>query len=503
MTSLDDWIEKQARFAVGAMLRSVSATKLVKDRPGFGQRISPRPGSVLASPVPASYDPDPDYFFHWFRDSAIILDALCVAQAEGLVERFSIDGLREFVEFSRALRELDGRELVRNGRFREKVQPSFLQYVRPDAEIEAVFGQAVLGEARVNPDGTLDFTRWGRPQNDGPALEVLALTRWRDSQPGLDENIRAAVLKLVFSDLDFIRARVNERSFDIWEEEFGYHYYTQLGQAEALVLGAAFLDEGDAALARILPFRGGRTPTDFGHFWSASDGYYRSRTGVVGGAPEKALDVSVILGVLHAGRKEGAHSVLDPKAQATLAALEDLFDAEYLINRERPPELGPAMGRYANDAYFGGNPWYLATLAAAEFYFRLAICAEIRRRTCPRRARTSAFGADSSPRTERGGTRTSRRPLSNAATRSCAPYRHTLQPAAIFRSSSIARRAPDLSQTPGLELRCLHHRRRKPPPGRPGHSRLRSLRDFRRPGVTIRFPNQRRNPNAWRMSMLA
>jgi glucoamylase len=31
------------------------------------------------------------------------------------------------------------------------------------------------------------------------------------------------------------------------------------------------------------------------------------------------------------------------------------------------------MGRYANDAYFGGNPWYLATLAAAEFYFRLAI----------------------------------------------------------------------------------------------------------------------------------
>ena len=31
------------------------------------------------------------------------------------------------------------------------------------------------------------------------------------------------------------------------------------------------------------------------------------------------------------------------------------------------------MGRYANDAYYGGNPWYLATLAAAEFYFRLAI----------------------------------------------------------------------------------------------------------------------------------
>ena len=31
------------------------------------------------------------------------------------------------------------------------------------------------------------------------------------------------------------------------------------------------------------------------------------------------------------------------------------------------------MGRYANDAYYGGNPWYLATLAAAEFYFKLAV----------------------------------------------------------------------------------------------------------------------------------
>ncbi|NBV94800.1 MAG: glucan 1,4-alpha-glucosidase, partial [Methylocystaceae bacterium] len=51
------------------MLRAISATQIIKDRPGFGQRIIPQLGSVLASPIPASYDPDPDYFFHWFRDS--------------------------------------------------------------------------------------------------------------------------------------------------------------------------------------------------------------------------------------------------------------------------------------------------------------------------------------------------------------------------------------------------------------------------------------------------
>ena len=108
----------------------------------------------------------------------------------------------------------------------------------------------MLAEARINPDGTLDFTRWARPQNDGPALEVLALTRWRSAQPDLDDALQAAMLELVIGDLEFIRSRAKARSFDIWEEEFGYHYYTQLVQAEALARGAEWLEEaGDAALA--------------------------------------------------------------------------------------------------------------------------------------------------------------------------------------------------------------------------------------------------------------
>ena len=374
MIALDDWIDKEAHFAVGAMLRAVSATNLVKERPGFGQRVVPRPGSVLASPIPAAYDPNPDYFFHWFRDSAIIIDALRVAQAEGFAEQSAVERLREFTHFNQALRKLDGREFARRGRFREKVQPSFLQYVRSDGEIDAVFGDTVLAEARVNPDGTLDFTQWARPQNDGPALQVLTLTRWLDAPTDLGDALQAAMLDLVIGDLDFIRSRATEHSFDIWEEESGYHYYTQLVQAEALARGAEWLEErGGATRACACRSLVGELRPRLDAYWSAKDGHYRSRTGVVGGAPGKALDIAVILGVLHAGRNMGAHSVLDPKAQATLTALEDLFDAEYPVNQARPPDQGPAIGRYATDAYYGGNPWYLATLAAAEFYFKLAI----------------------------------------------------------------------------------------------------------------------------------
>jgi glucoamylase len=371
--ALDDWIDEEARFAVGAMLRAVSATNLVKERPGFGQRVVPRPGSVLASPIPAAYNPDPDYFFHWFRDSAIIIDALRVAQTEGFEEQSAVERLREFVDFHQALRKLDGREFALRERFREKVQPSFLQYVRSDDEINAVFGDAVLADARVNPDGTLDFTRWARPQNDGPALQALTLTRWRDARTDLDGALQVAMLDLVIGDLDFIQTHATERSFDIWEEESGYHYYTQLVQAEALARGAEWLEErGDAIRARACRSLVGELRPRLDAYWSAEDGHYRSRSGVVGGVPGKALDVAVILGVLHAGRTMGAHSVLDPKAQATLTALEDLFDAEYSVNQERPTDRGPAIGRYATDTYYGGNPWYLATLAAAEFYCKLA-----------------------------------------------------------------------------------------------------------------------------------
>ena len=80
----------------------------------------------------------------------------------------------------------------------------------------------------------------------------------------------------------------------------------------------------------------------------------------------------MILGVIHAGRAKGAHSVLDPKSQATLAALEDLSTPNIRSTRSaRRP--GTRDRRYAKDAYYGGNPWYLATLAVAEFYFKLTI----------------------------------------------------------------------------------------------------------------------------------
>jgi hypothetical protein len=75
-SSLDAWIEHQYHHSAQQMLHGISATDIIKERPGFGQTVQAHVGSVVASPVLASYDPDPDYFFHWYRDSAIVMDAM-------------------------------------------------------------------------------------------------------------------------------------------------------------------------------------------------------------------------------------------------------------------------------------------------------------------------------------------------------------------------------------------------------------------------------------------
>jgi glucoamylase len=375
MPALESWIDAEARFATAAMLRAISATRLVMERPGFGQRVIPRAGSVLASPVPAHYDPDPDYFFHWFRDAAMVLDALRVALVAGYADSSAVGRFREFVQFNLDLRSIDGRAFLRSSHFRAAVQPALLEYVRPDAEIAALCGDTVLGDVRVNADGTLDFTRWSRPQSDGPALNFLTLCRWSHQFPSLVQEpaLRAALPDLMGAALAFTLSQVGKPCSDVWEEQSGYHYFTQLLQAQALTRGAEWYAQGgqpeqaqacrtaaDAALSRLEGF------------WNDSGRFYRSRAPDAAG-PGRERDMSVIIALLHAERASGRHSVLDPRAQATLTTLEEFFETEYAINREPLPARAPAMGRYAGDRYYEGSAWYLATLAAAEFYFSLAL----------------------------------------------------------------------------------------------------------------------------------
>ncbi|MGX1309318.1 glucoamylase [Amorphus suaedae] len=360
---LDAWIDRQTEASRMRMAAALSRTDLVHERVGFGFAVRPKPGSVLACPLSAHYDPDPDYFFHWFRDSATVMEALRIDAEDTGALTAARTAVSAFVRFNTDLSGIDGRTTA----LPPDVEPAFRRYLRPRTELDAVDGRTVVLEARVEADGRLDVTRWSRPQWDGPALRVLALSRWWD---GADPDDRPAMRRLIASDLALLADGAAEESFDIWEEEFGRHLYNDLVIAAALAEGPTRLDDGPlaarcAAAAATVEARLPAYRADGGE-------WLRGRLPGRGISEEKALDIATVLGVLHAGRTEGPASLLDPAMHGTLARLEAHFAATYAINRTGPGAVAPAMGRYPGDVYVSGGAFYFSTFAAAEFHFRIA-----------------------------------------------------------------------------------------------------------------------------------
>ncbi|PNG26026.1 glycoside hydrolase family 15 protein [Methylocella silvestris] len=372
--SLDAWMRRQYALSAAKMMSAISRVDLVKERRGFGRQVRPVKGSILASPVIAAYDPDPDYFFHWLRDSAVIIDALRLLIESGEIARS--DGLAhfsDFLGFSLTLCGLDGRSFLAGaGDYRGKVEPHFAQFLRPETELLAISGDDILGEPRFDPDGSIDILKWSRPQHDGPALRVLAVARFcRSVGPGPD--ILKQAEQLILRDLGFTFARWRAPSFDIWEEELGRHYYTQLIQCEALREGGLWLlSRGAIESASAYLDAAQEIATGLDDFWSAPHGFLRSRIAAPDSGPQKELDIATVLAVIHAGRNAGPHSICDSRLIATLGRLEALFAKAYAINAARPGADAPAMGRYDGDRYYSGGAYFFSTLGAAEFYFKAA-----------------------------------------------------------------------------------------------------------------------------------
>lgn len=377
--SLDAWLAREYRHSAIEMLKSISASDIVKVRPGFGQTVRPVAGSIVASRVLGAYDPDPDYFFHWFRDSAIVIDAVRLLYDAGDLGAEALTLFTDFVNFSASLRALDGRALAASPDWRKNVRPDFEQYVRDD--LAFVSADSVYADTRVNPDGTLDISRWNRPQHDGSPLRALTVSRWLKTlrtgrgtgKEALSAAALAAAARLLRRDLAATAGHWREPSFDVWEEELGLHYFTLRVSAAALEEGAAWLrDEDERAEAEALQAERQAILATLEQFWLEDAGYYRSRIMPSGVSSKKMLDIAVILSAVHAGDGGELHSARDPRMHATLDRLERLFDQLYPINRGRPRERAPAMGRYEGDVYYAGGAYYFSTLGAAEFSFLAA-----------------------------------------------------------------------------------------------------------------------------------
>lgn len=364
--ALQAWLAIQYRHSCRQMLQSISRTDLVKQRPGFGQSVRAAAGSVVASPVLADWDPEPDYFFHWFRDSAIVMDALRLLFEDGSVGDEALVMFGDFIAFSNALRRIDGRSPALQPGWRDGVREDFHQYLRDERELAEIRGDGVVAETRVNPDGTPDISKWTRPQHDGAALRALTLLRWHRHVQGLP--LEEELAGLLRHDLAFVQQNWNRPAFDMWEEDCDLHYHTLAVSAAALAAGADWHEAGgEHAPAQHCRQVAALIRQQMHGFWRPDLGFYASRKDV--------LDISVVFAVIHGWDGSGAtHTAGDPRVHATLDHLVALFAGEYAINGDR--RNAPAMGRYRGDRYFSGGAYYFSTFAAAELCFRAASLAE-------------------------------------------------------------------------------------------------------------------------------
>jgi glucoamylase len=353
---LGDWIARQAQLSADLMERAISATNLRRERVAFRQTIVPAPGSVLASPAIADWNPEPDYFFHWVRDSAIVMRTVAELAADAPSEaehRRWTRHFNDFVDFSLALTRITSADYPS---LQETTQPEFRKFLRSHEEMRALAGDAVLGEPRFNPDGSPDVLRWSRPQYDGPALRALTCLQFLAAGGATSETMR----ELLHRDLDFTRRHAGAVCIGPWEEaeESAHHYYVALVQLGALMHGRAFVAAPDEET---------RLRALLERHWSNEHQVYTAIWPFRGGAREELVDTACLLGVLDADLPGGSHSVDDPRVWQTLTALEDLFVREFPINHGRS---APALGRSRDDRYFGGGAWYVTTLAAASLCYR-------------------------------------------------------------------------------------------------------------------------------------
>jgi glucoamylase len=225
-----------------------------------------------------------------------------------------------------------------------------------------------LGEPKYNVNGTAFTGPWGRPQRDGPALRATTLALYSSWLLADDNATYAAdtVWPVIAKDLAYTVKYWNQTGFDLWEETSGSSFFTLAASHRALVEGVALATKlgktcdgcADAA-PQVLCF--------LQSFWTGS--YINSNINL--NTARTGKDVNSIISSIHtfdpsSGCTDATFQPCSSRALANHKAVTDSFRSVYAINSGIPQGQAVAVGRYSEDVYYNGNPWYLATTAAAE-----------------------------------------------------------------------------------------------------------------------------------------
>ncbi|KAJ3091050.1 glycoside hydrolase 15 protein, partial [Phlyctochytrium bullatum] len=305
-------------------------------------------GMIVAAPANQPTTPQ-NYFFHWIRDAALVMDSLYQLNDN------TLDQL--FFDYQALTKRIQGAKTLSG-----------------------------LGEAKFNVDGTGYAGGWCRPQNDGPGLRASGFIRFLNRYLARTNDIATVVswynstgAGVIKPDLDYVVLNsADTNGCDLWEETRGLHLFSQGADRRALYEGAAFASKlGDAASASRYLAAARALDTSMDKYWSpAQQTLYTTLNA-------RQLDAAIALSAIHNYNGDGVYGPADDRVLNSLYQFALGMINEYTLNSAKTTDasgrpLAPAIGRYYGDTYNGvnsgnqGNPWYLTTLSLGETYHKAA-----------------------------------------------------------------------------------------------------------------------------------
>ncbi|PAV20912.1 glucoamylase [Pyrrhoderma noxium] len=329
--SVDSYIATQGPISKANLLANIGSS---------GAKSSgAKAGIVIASPSSSN----PDYLYTWTRDSSLVYKTIIDQFTQGLDTslRGTID---DFV-----------------------TSQAFLQQVSNPSGSVSTGG---LGEPKFNIDETAFTGAWGRPQRDGPALRATAFITYANWLLANDNTtfVSNTLWPIIKLDLDYVSQNWNQTTFDLWEEVSSSSFFTAAVQHRSLREGATLATAiGQTSVVSGYQTQAANILCFLQSFWNGGSSYITANTG--GGRSGK--DANTVLASIHtfdaaAGCDAATFQPCSDKALANLVAYVNAFRSIYSINSGIASNAAVATGRYPEDSYYSGNPWYLTTLAVSE-----------------------------------------------------------------------------------------------------------------------------------------
>ena len=302
----------------------MSLTKQIIEKIVCNMNTTTHKGIIIASP-----SIDPDYNFHWIRDSALVMRVI--------VDSYKQNPSAEYFQY-------------------------IMNYINLESNIQQLHTLSGLGEPKINKDCTPYNKPWGRPQNDGPALRGIVL--WSIVElftDSYDYIIKKMIIPMIVCDLHYIISNYCKPSFDLWEEQKGWHFYTRMVQLKFLkesirhfcFISNHFLELDiqhtyNELLLNLQDHKNGST------IISSFD---------IHGNISKYDDAANILAYCHIS--------FDKDILKSFPLKYIHYNVEHLLHYFRSKYKHNSfyfIGRYPNDKYYDGQVWIICSLALAQYF---------------------------------------------------------------------------------------------------------------------------------------